>query len=149
MKASKPVCPYCCKPFEPSLFHPKQTVCLSQACQRRRRNDYHRGKIATDALYRQQCADSRKSWRESHPDYQRQYRNAHKAYTEQNRAKQLQRNQKRMLALIVKNNLALDVKRLPAEVWMAGPGLDMIVKNNLAIPEVFILHAVDDFYPSF
>ena len=148
MKASKPVCPYCCKPFEPSSFHPKQTVCLSPACQRRRRSEYHRSKIATDQLYRQQCADSRKSWRESHPDYQRQYRNAHKAYTEQNRAKQRQRNQKRKLALIVKNNLALDVKRLPAEVWMAGPGLDVIVKNNLAIPEVFILHAVGDFYRS-
>jgi hypothetical protein len=50
--------------------------------------------------------------------------------------------------LIVKNNLALDVKRLPAEVWLAGPGLDMIVKNNLAFPEVFILHAVGDSNPS-
>jgi len=148
MKASKPVCPHCYKPFEPSRYHPEQTVCLSPACQRRRKSDYHRNKIATDTLYRQQCADSRKSWREGHPDYQRQYRYDHEAYTEQNRAKQRQRNQKRKLALIVKNNLALDVKRLPAEVWMTGPGLDVIVKNNLAIPEVFILHAVGDFTAS-
>ena len=148
MKARKPVCPYCCKLFEPSPFHPKQTVCLSQACQRRRRSDYHRNKIATDTAYRQQCVDSRTKWRENHPDYQRLYRNTHQAYTEQNRAKQRQRNKKRKLALIVKNNLALDVKRLPAEVWMAGPGLDAIVKNNLAIPEVFILHAVGNFTTS-
>jgi len=40
--------------------------------------------------------------------------------------------------LIVKNNLAIDVKRLPAEVWMTGPGLDVIVKNNLAISQVVI-----------
>jgi hypothetical protein len=40
--------------------------------------------------------------------------------------------------VIVKNNLAIDVKRLPAEVWMMGPGLDGIVKNNLAISQVFI-----------
>ncbi len=148
MKARKPVCPYCRKSFEPSPFHPKQAVCLSPACQRRRRNDYHRSRIATDAAYRQQCAESRKLWRESHPDYQKHYRKTHEAYTEQNRAKQRRRNQKRRLALIVKNNLALDVKRLPAQVWMAGPGLDAIVKNNLAIPEVFILHAVGDFMPS-
>jgi hypothetical protein len=145
MKARKPVCPYCCQSFEPSPFHPKQTVCLSPACQSRRRRDYHRSKIAADPGYRQQCADSRKKWRESHPNYQKQYRKSHRAYAEQNRAKQRHRNQKRKLALIVKNNLALDVKRLPAEVWMTGPGLDVIVKNNLAIPEVFVLHAVGDF----
>jgi hypothetical protein len=39
--------------------------------------------------------------------------------------KQRRRNQKRKIALIVKNNLALDVKRLPAEVWWrAGGGHD-------------------------
>jgi hypothetical protein len=148
MKAMNPVCPFCRKPFEPSLFHPKQTVCVSPACQRRRRSEYHRSKIATDAAYRQQCADSRITWRETHPDYQKHYRETHEAYAEQNRAKQCLRNQKRKLALIVKNNLAIDVKRLPAEVWMAGAGLEAIVKNNLAIPEVFILHAVGASNPS-
>jgi hypothetical protein len=44
--------------------------------------------------------------------------------------------------MIVKNNLAIDVKRLPAEVWMAGPGLDGIVKNNLAISQVLIMQTV-------
>jgi hypothetical protein len=47
------------------------------------------------------------------------------------RRKQRVRNQKRKLSVIVKNNLAIDVKRLPAEVWMTGPGLDVIVKNNV------------------
>jgi len=148
MKARKPVCPYCGKPFDPSPFHPKQSVCLSPGCQRRRQSEYHRGRIAADPGYRQQCADSRKSWRENHPDYQRQYRDTHETYADRNREQQRGRNQKRRLSLIVKNNLALNVKRLPAEVWMTGPGLDVIVKNNLAIPEVFILHTVGDFIPS-
>lgn len=148
MKARKPVCPYCDKLFDPSPFHPTQAVCLSPACQRRRRSEYHRTQIAADAGYRQQCADSRRCWRENHPDYQRHYRDTHETYTARNRAQQRGRNQKRRLSLIVKNNLALDVKRLPARVWMTGPGLDMIVKNNLAFPEVFILHAVGDFNPS-
>ena len=72
----------------------------------------------------------------------------HEAYTVRNREQQQSRNQKRRLALIVKNNLAIDLKRLPAKVWMTGSGLDVIVKNNLAFPEVFILHAVGDFNPS-
>ena len=148
MKARKPVCPFCYKPFDPSPFHPKQTICLSVACQHRRRSDYHRNRIATDPGYRQQCVDSRKSWREKHPDYQRHYRDSHEAYADQNREKQRGRNQRRKLTLIVKNNLAVDVKRLSAEVWLAGPGLDLIVKNNLAFPEVFILHAVGDSNPS-
>jgi hypothetical protein len=138
MKARKPVCSYCHESFDPSPFHPQQTVCLSPECQQRRRRDYHRHKIAADPDYRQTCAESRKKWRESNPDYQSRYRAGHEAYCQQNRQKQRVRNQKRRLSLIVKNNLAVDLKRLPAEVWMTGPGLDEIVKNNLAISQVLI-----------
>ena len=144
MKARKPICCYCHELFDPSPYHPKQTVCLSPGCQRRRRSEYHRNKIATDHGYRQQCADSQKNWRENNPEYQHRYRREHEAYTERNRQKQRGRNQKRKLALIVKNNLAIDVKRLQAEVWMTGPGLDVIVKNNLAISQVLIFQTVGE-----
>jgi hypothetical protein len=142
MIVRKPVCPYCDKPFDPSPLHPKQAVCLSSECQRRRRSDYHRNKMASDSEYRQACADSRRKWRENNPGYQRRYRSGHVAYCERNRQKQSVRNQKRKLSRIVKNNLAIDVKRLPAEVWMTGPGLDGIVKNNLAISQVLIFQMV-------
>jgi hypothetical protein len=142
MKVRKPVCPYCHKPFDPSVFHPKQAVCFSPECQRRRRSDYHRNRIATDSDYRQDCADSREKWRGNNPGYQQRYRSTHEEYCEQNRQKQQGRNQKRKLSMIVKNNLAIDVKRLPAKVWMTGPGLDGIVKNNLAISQVFIFQTV-------
>lgn len=144
MKARKPFCPYCHESFDPSPFHPKQSVCFSPECQRRRRSDYHCNKIATDSDYGQTCADSRKKWRESNPGYQRRYRSRHRDYCEQNRQKQCVRNQKRKLSRIVKNNLAIDVKRLPAEVWMTGPGLDAIVKNNLAISQVLIFQTVGE-----
>jgi hypothetical protein len=144
MKARKPVCPYCHKSFDPSPFHPKQKVCLSPECQRRRRTDYHRQKIAMDLDYRQACADSRKKWRENNPGYQSRYRVRNEDYSRRNRQKQRVRNQKRKLSLIVKNNLAIDLKRLPAEVWMTGPGLDGIVKNNLAICQVLILQTVGE-----
>jgi hypothetical protein len=142
MNARKPICPYCHKPFDPSPFHPNQRVCFSPECQCKRRRDYHRNKIETDAEYRQVCADSRKKWRDDNPGYQQQYRLQHKDYCEQNRRKQQSRNQKRQLTVIVKNNLAIDVKQLPARVWMTGSGIDEIVKNNLAISQVIILQTV-------
>jgi hypothetical protein len=144
MKARKPVCPYCNEQFVPSPFHPNQKVCLSPECQRRRRTDYHRQKVTTDSEYRLTCAESRKKWRESNPDYQSQYRDRNEDYCQGNRKKQRIRNQKRRLSLIVKNNLAIDLKRLPAEVWMTGPGLDGIVKNNLAISQVLIFQIDGD-----
>lgn len=138
MKARKPVCCYCNELFVPSPFHPNQKVCLSPECQRRRRTDYHRQKITMDSEYRQICTESRKKWRENNPTYQSRYRGRNEDYCKRNRQKQRVRNQKRRLSLIVKNNLAIDLKRLPARVWMTGPGLDEIVKNNLAISQVFI-----------
>jgi hypothetical protein len=142
MNDRKPVCPYCHKPFKPSPFHPRQSVCLALECQRKRQRDYHRNKITTDSEYGQVCADSRKKWRGNNPGYQQRYRLQHEDYCERNRKKQRERNQKRKLSLIVKNNLAIDVKQLPARVWMTGPGFDEIVKNNLAISHVLILQTV-------
>ncbi len=107
MKARKPIYCYCHEPFDPSPYHPKQTVCLSQECQRRRRREYHRNRIAADSGYEQQCADSQKNWRENHPDYQRCYRRSHDAYAERNRQKQRGRNQKRKLALAKYEKLSI------------------------------------------
>jgi hypothetical protein len=144
MIARNPVCLYCQNTFNPSPFHPKQTVCASPECQRRRQSDYHRKRVAADSDYREACIESRKKWRDNHPGYQRSYRSKHEAYVQQNRQKQHQRNQKRQLALIVKNNLAIDLKRLSARVWMTGPGLEAIVKNNLAISQVMIFQTLGE-----
>jgi hypothetical protein len=135
------ICRYCQKPFSQSRYHPKQEVCHSEECQRRRQRDYHRRKLSEDAVYRQTCADSRKNWRANNPDYQRQYRAKHQSSCEQNRQKQQSRNLKRRLSAIVKNNLAIDATRSYTEVWTIGPALDSIVKNNLAISQVMILQA--------
>jgi len=137
----KIICRYCKKTFIRSPYHPKQEVCHSEDCQRRRKREYHRKKLAEDPIYRQNCADSRNNWRENHPDYQRQYRLNNEASCERNRQKQRTRNRKRRLSVIVKNNLAIDVARSFTEVWTIGPGLDTIVKNNLAISQVMILQA--------
>jgi hypothetical protein len=56
-------CHYCQQLFQPSRFHPQQAVCSQLSCQKQRRRDYHREKIASDSVYRQVCLESPRKWR--------------------------------------------------------------------------------------
>jgi len=78
-------CPYCERIFQPSKYRPSQSVCSDSGCQRRRRAEYHRQKIAADPEYRQVRNDSSQKWRSRHPDYWRRYREQHPAAVERNR----------------------------------------------------------------
>ena len=105
-------CRYCERPFQPSKYRPGQSVCSDRGCQRRRRAEYHRQKIASDAEYRQVCLDSPQKWRSRNPDYWRRYREQHPAAVERNRQQQHIRDQKRRLRDLANNNSA------PAQVWI-------------------------------
>ena len=131
-------CRYCQQSFQPSTYRPDQSVCSQPDCQRRRRNDYHRHKIATDPEYAQVVRDSRKKWRTDHADYQKNYWQTHAAAAERNRQQQRQRDRKRRVENLVKNNSALDLKSSAAEVWLVGPGANDLVKNNLVSCQLFI-----------
>ena len=131
-------CRYCQQPFQPSRFRPDQSACSQPDCQRRRRTDYHRGKIKTDPEYAEVVRDSRRKWRETHPDYQQRYRQEHAASVEQNRRRQQLRDRKRRLHDLEKNNLALDLKRSDLEVWLVGSAPGDLEKNNLASSKLFI-----------
>jgi len=147
-------CPYCHSSFLPSAYRPQQSVCSQPTCQRRRRTDYHRKKLATDAEYHQVALESQKQWREEHPDYQKQWRRQNAQQVENNRERQRQRDQKRRLRqrLLDKNNLALDLKHSASEVWLLGPKPCNLDKNNLASAQVLILpslgHSSKDRGPS-
>jgi len=127
-----PRCCHCCRfceqPFEPSKFRPDQSVCAEPDCQRRRRAAYHRRKIAADPLYAQVVSDSRKKWRDAHPDYQKNYRQSHPTAAVRNRQMQRGRDARRRAQFLVKNNLALDLKRSAAEVWLVGPAARYLEK---------------------
>ena len=58
-------CPYCnrSKPPNPSTASIQYT-CGSEACQRKRKNDWQRNKRKTDAAYREQNARCCREWRE-------------------------------------------------------------------------------------
>lgn len=98
--------------------------------------------METDLVYRQVCRDSQQKWRARHPDYPQQYRQAHPESVERNRQAQRQRDRRRHLQNLVKNNLALDLKHSAAEVWLLGPEIRHLAKNNLALSQVLILQAV-------
>jgi hypothetical protein len=125
--------------FVPSVYRPQQRVCGQSECQRRRRSAYHRQKLATDAEYRQVVRESQKQWWDEHPDYQRQHRQANPQGVENNRKRQRQRDQRRRLGRLVRNNVALDLKDSASEVWLLGPKLGDLDRNNLASAQVLIL----------
>jgi hypothetical protein len=135
-------CHFCQQSFEASKFRPDQSVCTQRVCRQKHRAEYHRRKIASDAEYAEVVRDSRRKWREAHPDYQKTYRQGHAGAVERNRMLQKVRDSKRRAQLLVKNNLALDLKRCPAEVWLIGGAESSLVKNNLAPCSMLIFQTV-------
>jgi hypothetical protein len=135
-------CRYCQKSFQPSKFQPRQTVCGEAECQRKRRADYHRGKLASDPEYREGCRDSPRKWRARNPGYWKQYRQKNPAGVEQNREQQKLRDQKRKLCNPANNTSASDLKHSAAEVWLIGAGAAHLANNNSAHSQVFVIKAL-------
>lgn len=140
-------CPYCQQAFQPSPYRLHQGVCSQAECQRHRRAEYHRQKIRTDPLYAQVVRDSRRQWQAEHADYQKAYWQTHPEAAEQNRTRQRQRDRQRRVTNLVKNNLALDLKRSAAEVWLVGSEAASLVKNNVAFSEVLVFQRVASSVP--
>jgi hypothetical protein len=135
-------CRYCQEIFQPSKFQPRQTVCGEAACQRKRRTDYHRGKLASDPEYREGCRDSPRKWRVCNPGYWKQYRQKNPAAVEQNRGQQKLRDQKRKLCNLANNTSASDLKYSAAKVWLVGAGAAHLANNNSAPAQVFVIKAL-------
>ena len=125
-------CPHCQRVFVPSPYRPLQVVCSQPACQRQRRADYHRKKLVTDSLYRQVVRDSQRQWWDEHPDYQKQRRQRHPKVVAANRQQQHQRDQKRRIERLVRNNLALDLKASAAGIWQLTPQGSDLDRNKLS-----------------
>lgn len=132
-------CLFCQQEFTPSRFRPAQQVCSAKACQDQRKAASHRKRRAEDPVYAQVCRDSQHKWRQAHPLYQRQYRQDHPVQSECNRQHQHQRDQRRKLVRLVKNNLASDITAHVSNVYLIGPAADLLDKNNLAPSKLLIL----------
>ena len=132
-------CRYCKEPFSPSRYHPDQVVCSSPACQRRRRTDYHRQKLRDDPAYQAQCHDSQCKWRKDHPNYMRTFRRKQGRSSAKSGPAEAVASIERLLQL-VKNNVAIDLKRCPAAVWLVCA--DSFAKNTLANAEVIVVEGL-------
>lgn len=135
-------CRYCQKSFQLSKFQPCQLVCGELACQRKRRTEYHRQKIASDPEYRDVCRDSPRKWRAGHPDYWARYRMEHPEAVDRNRQQQKLRDRKRHLRNLANNTSARDLKHSAAAVWLIGAGAEFLANNNLAPAQVFVIEAL-------
>jgi len=135
-------CRYCERVFQPSKFQPGQSICSESDCQRRRRSDTHRRKIASDPEYRQVCRDSSRKWRTRNSEYWRRRRESNPAIVERNRQRQRVRDQKRRLRDLANNNSAFDLKRSAAQVWVVGAGLQHLANNNPALAQIWVLEAL-------
>ncbi len=111
------LCVYCDRTFEPSRFRPDQRVCSDAACQKRRRAEYHKNKIATDPDYAQVVRDSRRKWREAHPSYQAEYWRTHGDAADRNREQQRHRDRKRHVRNLLRNTAASSVSARRLDVY--------------------------------
>lgn len=98
-------CRFCQGHFDPSRFHPEQTVCSAKVCQQRRRAESRQHKLATDPEYRQVCRDSARKWRAGHPGYGKKHRADKPEGAERNRMQQ-HRDQHQRLLDLANNNVA-------------------------------------------
>lgn len=135
-------CRYCQKSFRPSKFQPLQTVCGEAVCQRRRRTDYHRQKIAADPECRDVCRDSQQKWRARHPDYWQRYRTEHPDVVARNRERQKFRDRRQHLRNLANNTSALDLKHSAAAVWLVGAEGQDLANNNSALGQVWVIEAL-------
>jgi hypothetical protein len=121
----------CCKE-RLSLHGKRGRYCSKAQCQRERKREWQRKKLAEDAAYRGNQADAQKRWRLKHPEYMRNYRACHPEYVERNRELQKQRR-----------------KRDHAQNALAS-GAGSVVKMDAAdlqvpvIAGIYELHLVDD-----
>ena len=134
----KRVCPHCKQEFSSDRFHPEQVVCSFPPCQRQRRTEYHRRKVADDPAYRDLCENSRTYWKEKNPDYPKQYRAKSK-----NANAAADKNESALAEVFrllghAKNTSALTVTRCFIEVlWVAGADAS-VATNNLAKAKVIV-----------
>jgi hypothetical protein len=97
-------CKHCGDPFTPRPNVVHQRYCSKADCQKARKNQWRKGKLATDPDYRLNQYDAQKRWRQRHPEYWREYRASHSEYAQRNRALQQDRNHKRRQEVIAKRD---------------------------------------------
>ena len=88
-------CVHCRRRFVPNPRAKTQQFCANKTCQRARKAQWQRDKMATDPDYRANQRDCQQRWQQQHPQYWRAYRQQRADYRERNRLLQQHRDHKR------------------------------------------------------
>ena len=88
-------CAHCRRHFRPNPRIKNQSYCGSKECQRARKSNWQREKMASDPDYRANQQDSQKNWCRQNPDYWREYRSRKQKYCQRNRQLQKCRDERR------------------------------------------------------
>ena len=130
-------CLACGLPFEVRPQTPTQRYCSSPDCQRRRRRDWHRKRMATDADYRENQARAQRAWAACHADYWRMYRSHHPDYSARNREQQKRRNATNRIA---KMDVCRRLTSVPSGIYALSPAPHkLIAKMDAWIVRITVL----------
>ena len=125
-----------------------QKYCSAAVCQQSRKNAWERSRYRRDAEYRCKRQASKQRWRETDRQgsaYQANYRKTHPLYREENRRKQLLRNQKRpkgaCSSKIVKTDALAPQSVEPQGIYILIPygketGVQKIVKTDALLVQL-------------
>ena len=86
------ICKHCRQSFLPHPSVPNQQYCGKIECQRSRRRQKQKDRLANDQDYRENQLAAQKAWRERNPEYMPEYRKNSPKYVEKNRVQQRERN---------------------------------------------------------
>jgi hypothetical protein len=116
-------CAHCRRRFVPHPRVKTQRFCANKACQRARKAQWQREKMATDPDYQANQRDAQQAWQHRHPGYWRQYRLRRAAYRERNRLLQTHRDHKRRATPLAKMDALASVTFVKPGVYHLIPAV--------------------------
>jgi hypothetical protein len=115
-------CASCDQIFRPRAQVPHQRYCALTTCQRERRRRWQQSKLRTDADYRANQVQARRTWADGHDDYWRAYRAKHPEYTDRNRLEQRRRDRRIRAAHLAKMDASTPIHPVPSGTYRLLPG---------------------------
>jgi hypothetical protein len=134
-------CAHCRCLFVPNPRAKTQRFCVNQDCQRARKAQWQREKMATDPDYRANQRDCQHRWQHQHPHYWRQYRQQRADYRERHRLLPQHRDYKRRVHPLAKMDVFEPVTGIQPGIYhlipVVGPHLakmDVLSQKCRVIP---------------
>ena len=116
-------CAHCRCRFVPHPRVKTQRFCSNRPCQRARKAQWQRDKMATDPDYQANQRDAQHAWQHRHPDYWRQYRLRRADYRERNRLLQTHRDQKQRANLLAKMDASYPITFVKPGIYHLIPAV--------------------------